>query len=102
MNHDDVYKSLVAQLEVKGADVEHFVDLVTDYMTLWDIKEKLEEDIEERGTLFEGEDAMGEIVLKNNPSVKEFLNVNRQMLTILKQLEITTDTVSSVDEDEEM
>jgi hypothetical protein len=32
---------------------------------------------------------------KNNPSVKELVGINRQMLAILKELDINTNTVIS-------
>ena len=39
---------------------------------------------------------------KNNPSVRELANVNRQMLALLRELGISTDTVPPREDDDEM
>ena len=44
-----VRKSLVEQLKAKGADIDLYKDQVNDYMMMWDLKEKLKDDIEENG-----------------------------------------------------
>lgn len=99
----EVFESLNQQLINMGADVAHFNDLINDYMVFWDIKTALQEDIEERGTVIPSETATGDIVIKVNPSVKECESINRQMLSILKQLNLNTDNVEGTDdEDEEM
>ena len=37
---------------------------------------------------------------KNNPSIKELVGVNRQMLSILKELKLSTDEMGGGDADE--
>lgn len=79
-----VEKSLRQQLVSKGADVEIFKNLIDDYMGLWDLKEMYFEDVKENGLRVDG---------KENTSPKQIPIVNRQMLAILKQMDITTDNV---------
>ena len=79
-----VEKSLKQQLVSKGADVEIFKNMIDDYMRLWDLKEMYFEDVKENGLRVDG---------KENTSPKQIPIVNRQMLAILKQLDITTENV---------
>ena len=79
-----VEKSLKQQLVSKGADVEIFKNMIDDYMRLWDLKEMYFEDVKENGRRVDG---------KENTSPKQIPIVNRQMLAILKQMDITTDNV---------
>jgi hypothetical protein len=86
-----VEKSLRQQLVSKGADVEIFKNLIDDYMGLWDLKEMYFEDVKENGLRVDG---------KENTSPKQIPIVNRQMLAILKQMDITTDNVVREDGEE--
>jgi phage terminase small subunit len=89
-----VYESLIEQLILKGADVACFVDLIDKYMELWDIDRLLDKDIKERGIIVETPSSVGVMTVKRNPSIKEKVAVNRQMLSILKQLQINTQEAS--------
>lgn len=95
-----VEESLLEQLQTKGADIEHFIDLVRDYMSLWDVKNDLLQDIKKRGVMYKDFSSVGVEMMKNNPSVRELVGINRQMLAILKDLEINTKTVAVFDDDE--
>ena len=86
-----VEKSLRQQLVSKGADVEIFKNLIDDYMGLWDLKEMYFEDVKENGLRVDG---------KENTSPKQIPIVNRQMLAILKQMDITTENVVREDGEE--
>lgn len=86
-----VRKSLVEQLEAKGADIDLFTDQINDYMHLWDLKELLQEDIKENGLRLAYRTAAGNLTQKDNPSVKSITTVNKQMLTLLRHLGISTD-----------
>jgi hypothetical protein len=97
-----IEESLLEQLEMKGADMDHFVDLVRDYMSLWDVKNDLLEDIKERGVMYRDFSSVGIEMMKNNPSVRELVGINRQMLSILKDLDINTKTVALFNDDDEM
>ncbi len=97
-----IEESLLEQLEMKGADMDHFVDLVRDYMSLWDVKNDLLKDIKERGVMYRDFSSVGIEMMKNNPSVRELIGINRQMLSILKDLDINTKTVALFNDDDEM
>lgn len=94
---EQVRDSLVEQLILKGADIDVFVDMVDKYMELWAIDQMLADDIEDRGVMFHDVSAAGHEMMKNNPSVKEKVMVNRQMLQILQQLNITTEVRMKVE-----
>lgn len=95
-----IEESLLEQLQTKGADIEHFIDLVRDYMSLWDVKNDLLQDIKKRGVMYKDFSSVGVEMMKNNPFVRELVGINRQMLAILKDLEINTKTVAVFDDDE--
>ena len=81
----EVKKTLEEQLRTKGADIALFRDQIDDYMSLWDLKEMLIRDIRTTGLRLDDG--------KDNSSPKQLPIVNRQMLAILKTLNITTDMV---------
>ena len=89
-----IKKSLEDQLKAKGADIELFKNQVNDYMTMWDLKEQLKDDIAENGLRLMYKTANGGEVEKDNPSVKQIPLINKQMLMLLKQLEISTDNAA--------
>ena len=93
----EIRESLIHELELMGADVDVFTDMVEKYMQLWAIDQLLEEDIQERGVMFFDQSASGHRMMKNNPSVKEKVMVNQQMLRILNQLNITTEVRTKVE-----
>lgn len=94
-----IKKSLEKQLAARGADIDLFNDQIQDYMTLWDLKEKLKDDIEENGLRLKYLTANGGKAEKDNPSVKQLPLINKQMLMLLKQLDISTDKVVKDGED---
>lgn len=87
------------QLAAKGADIDMFNDQINDYMTMWDLKEQLKDDIEEHGLRMKYLTANGGYAEKDNPSVKQLPLINKQMLMLLKQLDISTDKVVKDGED---
>ena len=77
----DILESLISQLEKKQADISCFLDLIDDYMALYDIKKKLKTDIKKRGVSYEAQSASGKAtIIKQNQSVKDLVAVNKQML----------------------
>ena len=81
------------QLAAKGADIDMFNDQINDYMTMWDLKEQLKDDIKEHGLRMKYLTANGGYAEKDNPSVKQLPLINKQMLMLIKQLDISTDKV---------
>ena len=96
-----VEKSLVEQLESKGAKLPFFESLVADYMALWKIADDLKSDITKRGVVYKDYSSVGVEMLKYNPSTKELTMVNRQMLSILKELGLSTENCK-IEEDDEL
>ena len=87
------------QLEAKDADIDMFNDQINDYMTMWDLKEQLKDDIKEHGLRMKYLTANGGYAEKDNPSVKQLPLINKQMLMLLKQLDISTEKVVKDGED---
>lgn len=94
-----IRESLTQQLQAKGADKEHFLSLVDDYCWYWAQHRAMQRDIRKRGRTYEAVSSQGKKYEKDNPSVKNAQVYSRQMLLILKELGLTTDTVSSDDDD---
>ena len=88
----EIKKSLIEQLRSRGSDIALFADQVDDYMQLWDLKEMLIVDIRETG--LRTEDG------KDNTSPKQLPIVNRQMLSLLKTLGVTTDNIVGEEDDD--
>lgn len=101
MTKTDIETSLLKQLASKGAEVSHFTDMIGDYVSLWKVKNKLISDINKRGVTFKDFSSVGIEMMKNNPSVKELVGVNRQMLMILRELGLNTDGVKPEKQEDE-
>lgn len=97
----EVQQDLIDQLERNGTIGAYYIDLVGDYMTLWDVKDKLATDIKERGAKVLVETATTSN-LKTNDSVPDALKVNAQMLKILDSLGIKPAQTGGDDGDDEM
>lgn len=76
---------LIDQLDRNGTIGKYYADLIEDYMSLWDAKTKLAEDIKKRGAKVLIETANSANV-KTNDSVPDLLKVNAQMLKILDSI----------------
>ena len=99
----DILESLKDQLVRKDADISCFLDLLDDYMALYDIKKKLKTDIKKRGASYETKSASGKAtIVKQNQSVKDLVAVNKQMLMILDKLGLTTEKTIKDDDDEKL
>ena len=92
--------SLLKQLAAKNAETAHFEDLIEDYMALYRLKNKLKTDIKKRGVKYETRSASGAVILKQNQSIKDLVAVNKQMLTILEKLGLTTDAPTGTESHE--
>lgn len=95
-----IKKDLLDQLERKGIYGSQYLDLVNDYMSLWDIKNKLIKDIKKRGVVVEWQNGPGQSGLKKNDSVGELKKINDQMLKILKALDLEPGDEVGDDDDE--
>lgn len=98
---DKVRKSLIRQLESKGAGLDHFIGLVNDYCFYFETVEQMKKEIVEKGVTYTSVSASGKEYEKDNPAVKLLPTYTRQMLQILKDLGLTTANVM-VEEDDEL
>lgn len=94
-----VKDSLLEQLRAAGADIEVFRGLVSDYCTMYQVSEKLKADIKKRGTIVEVPKTQDIVITQPNSSIKELRDTNKAMLAILKQLNLSIDTVQPPEDD---
>lgn len=92
-----IKESLIKQLEVKNANVAHFQDLIFDYLVLYNTKKMLQDDIKTRGVSYKTVSAAGYEITKQNQSIKDLVAVEKQMLSILKEMGLTTDAPTGED-----
>lgn len=100
MSKTSVKKSLLEELERRGFSGDVYKDLINDYMCLWENKNALQKDIKTRGVVYKDVSSVGVEMYKNNPSVKDQLAVNKQMLQILKDLSLNIPKEVEDDEDD--
>lgn len=101
----NIKNDLLDQLERNGVYGNHYIDLVNDYMALWDVKNKLIRDIKEKGVSVKYQNGENQFGYKKNDSVRELTNVNNQMLRLLDSLGLKAsnfDTDDPEDDDMEM
>jgi len=97
---EGIKKDLVDQLERKGVYGRHYLDLINDYMSLWDIKNNLIEDIEKRGVSVHWCNGGGQEGYKKNDSIAELNKTSAQMLKILNELGLKASDFEVVDPDD--
>lgn len=95
-----IRQDLIDQLERRGVYGQHYLDLINDYMALWDVKNALIKDIKERGVSVKYQNGKNQWGHKKNDSVTELTKVNAQMLKILSELGLRA-VDFEVDADEE-
>ena len=83
---DEIREDLLEQLRERNVVESHFVDLVNDYMALWDIKNALIDDIKEKGVSVKYQNGANQWGYKKNDSVAELQRTNNQMLKLLSHL----------------
>ncbi|TDX52149.1 P27 family phage terminase small subunit [Orenia marismortui] len=82
----EIKTDLLDQLDRNGVKGKHLVDLVEDYMSLWDIKNDLIADIEDKGVNIKYQNGENQYGFKKNDSVTNLHKTNTQMLKILDHL----------------
>lgn len=95
-----VRQDLLDQLDRNGRYTAYEIDLINDYMALWEIAKKLAQDIKERGVNCEIPLADGRTKRVKNESVGELLKTNAQMLKLLDGLNLRT--IAASEEDDEL
>ena len=102
-NQNEIYKrtqknieaSLRKQAREIGLTQAHYSDLINDYMSLWDVKNKLIDDINQRGVSVQGMHGK-----KKNDSVTELNKTNAQMLKLLSELGLDAAKMEKIGGDE--
>lgn len=79
---------LMAQLQNQRKDGQHFIDLINDYLFLYDLKKNMQKDIKNKGLRYETMSGSGVKTEKPNENVQNILKVNAQMLKILSELDL--------------
>lgn len=97
---EQIKRDLLDQLERNNTIGTYYTDMVDDYMKLWDTKNRLIADIEERGVAIKNITNAG-INFKRNDSVGDLIKTNAQMLKLLDSLGIRPAQTDG-DEDAEM
>lgn len=94
-----IRSDLLRQLESKGITGKQYIDLIEDYMALWDLKCLLIEDIDTRGAMIEWQNSETQRGYKKNDAVSELPKVNKQMLSLLKELGLQAVAIKGDDDD---
>lgn len=92
----NIEASLRKQSEENGIIQAHYSDLINDYMSMWDVKNKLIADIDERGVTVEVQNGRS-VNRKKNDSVTELNKTNAQMLKLLSELGLDASKVEKED-----
>ncbi len=100
VNKKTIRESLEKQLASRGADNPHFLSLIDDYIFMLGQVKEMKADIRKNGRTIPAVSAAGKEYEKENPAVKNIVLYNRQMLAILKELNLKTDMCD--DEDDEL
>ena len=95
-----IKKDLLEQLKNNGIFRETYIDLVEDYISLWEIKNKLIGDINERGVTIEYQNGREQWGYKKNDSISELNKTSTQMLKILSELGLKPEPVPDNGDDE--
>lgn len=95
-----IRRDFLKQLEIRNMNQRYYESLVDDYLALWDIKNRLNEDIITRGVSVEYNNGGGQKGFKKNDSVPELNKTIGQMLKILSELGLRGADVEVVDDDE--
>lgn len=97
---EKIRDTLMQQLENKGADNPHFINLVDTYMFYTEQIEEMKKDIIQNGFTVNYISNRGKDSEKENPCVKNIVMFDKIRLSILKDLGITTKEIASNVEDE--
>ena len=96
-----IRNDLISQLEAKGQNTSYNRDLVNDYIVMLKTRDKLQNDIDERGTLLEYNNGGGQKGWKKNDSIDQYNKICDRMVKHLYFLGIKpSETVTGDDDDE--
>lgn len=95
-----IKQDLIDQLERRGVYGQHYLDLINDYMALWDIKNALIKDIKKRGVTVTYQNGEHQWGVKKNDSIAELNKTNAQMLRILTELGLRATDIDGAGDDD--
>lgn len=101
IKRDEIKQDLIDQLERKGVYGNHYLDLINDYMSMWDIKNDLIADIKKRGVTVKYQNGKDQWGYKKNDSISELNKTNAQMLRILNELDLKASDFEVIDDDDD-
>lgn len=97
-----IKEDLLNQLKILKKEDAFNLDMVEDYMTLYDLKEKLRKDIKSKGLRYKTTNGNGFKIEKPNESILNFPKINTQMLKILSDLGLTEPSSAEQDDDDDL
>lgn len=97
---DAIKHDLETQFSAKKLQGTHYKNLIDDYVSLYDIKNKLIDDINTRGVQVEYKNGENQYGTKRNESITELTRVNNQMLKILADLGLKAAEIEVIEDDE--
>lgn len=100
MTAKNIKETLLAQLKRKSAKVSHFESLIDDYIFYWQKEKDMQKDIKSNGLKYKRTSAQGYEIEVENPAVKSSVMYNKQKLSILKELGLSTESCVSGEDDE--
>ena len=96
-----IKQDLIDQLERQRIYGQHYLDLIHDYMSLYEIKNKLIKD-GKKNPYTEWRNSETSYGRKKNDSIDQAVKVNQQMLKILAFLNLKPSTHEEMFDDDEM
>ncbi|MEC2463335.1 P27 family phage terminase small subunit [Bacillus cereus] len=96
-----IKQDLLQQLENSGLYGMHYIDLVDDYMTMFDVKNKLAREMKKNGPMIEWQNSESQKGVKANPATKEFRETNKRMAELLKVLGLKEPVYEGNDDDDD-
>ncbi|OAB31761.1 hypothetical protein PMSD_18425 [Paenibacillus macquariensis subsp. defensor] len=88
---NEIERDLTEQLKGKAVVGAHYGDIIQDYLSLWDLKCKLSEDIRTTGISVPGMHGP-----KSNPSINDMHKTNDRMLKILDALGLKASPIEPI------
>ena len=96
-----IKKDLKDQLEAQDKIGKYYEDLVDDYISFYQLKKKLKQDIKDNGLRYKTTNGNGIAVEKANESILNLTKVNTQMLKILSDLNLQKPVITNPNPDDE-
>lgn len=91
---------LIGELGKTNNKNSHYLELIKDYLFMWDTIQELKLDIQERGVSVYWQNGESQFGYKKNDSIREMTTVSNQMLKILNDLGIKPEKIEEADDNE--